>query len=77
MSWVMSRRVGIGCASGAGGILSYLARFPGKFCIPHGFYPVSVDAEVLDDTGIVENLWGLQALLIDKDGYESVPHTLW
>lgn len=37
----------------------------------------SVDANVFDDAGVVENLFSFQTLLINKDGDQSVPHTLW
>ena len=38
---------------------------------------VSVNAKVFDDAGAVENLFSFQTLLIDKNGDQSVPHTLW
>jgi len=36
----------------------------------------SVDPEVLDDAGAVENLFRVQTLQVDKDGDKGVPNTL-
>jgi len=37
----------------------------------------SIDAEVFNEASAVENFFRGQALLVDKNGDEGVPHSLW